>query len=219
MFATTLVAMFLDAYGSEALSWEPLAIEIQIEEDNGLEIPRENFERLMAAIAILTTNSFFLSVVDFARLCVILSGNSVPSDILALPDSDDIAWGVTEALLLSPPETENPFNEEITAFMGKVLDAEGIITPPDVLRIATRDNKLVDRVQYDFSDDPVMFNAMFDMETSKTETINAIVTGRMLALVNQLSKAGLKNANTESMKRFVSGALQKLKDAQEVGLG
>jgi hypothetical protein len=41
----------------------------------------------------------------------------------------------------------------------------------------------------------------------------------MLALVNQLSKAGLKNANTESMKRFVSGALQKLKDAQEVGLG
>jgi hypothetical protein len=43
---------------------------------------------------------------------------------------------MTEALLIQPPDDddENPFSEDIVAYIGQVLNQEGIISPPDILK-------------------------------------------------------------------------------------
>lgn len=209
LFATTLLVMFLDVYEMDGVTWTPETIQMEIQNDFSTEIPDGSFDRLMTAINLLTSDSFFVSLPDFVRDCVVLSGHQATTNLLSLPDSDDIAWGVTEAMLLSPIEEEeqNPFNAEITSFIGMVLDEEGILNPPDILRIATRDQSLVDRVNFEFSEDPEMFSAINKFESEKTDHINRIIRGRMRALIGQLQSLPIKNGNTAKVAKKMLASL------------
>jgi len=192
--------MFLDTYGTEGLSWLPETIEIEVETDFDVNLSYDNYEKLMTAINLMTNNSFFVSPPDFARACVVLSGHHV-ADQFDLPDAAEVAWGVTEALLINPPDKNQNkiFRDEITALIGHVLDQEGILNPPDVLRIATRDQDLVDRVNYEFSDDPEMFLAIQKIEADKSDNINRIVRRKMQAMLGQLRGLPLRNGKAESL--------------------
>jgi hypothetical protein len=159
-FATTLVTLFHDTYAPsasgadeagrprviEAYSWHPGTILLEVESDFGVELPRANFDRLMAGIHLITSDSFYRNLPDFVDLCVVLAGGLFDPAHLDLPDAGDVAWAITEALLLSPPDGDEPFSEEILAFIGKVADQEGITNPPDVLRLGVRDPGLAARV-------------------------------------------------------------------------
>ena len=103
-FTTSLVALLVDTYGLESVGWDPATIQMEVEGDAGVRLPQVNFEKLMVGVALLTTNSFFVSPADFAQFCVVLSGHATSPGVLVLPDADDVAWGITEALLLSPPD-------------------------------------------------------------------------------------------------------------------
>src|SRR6516165_7383164 len=131
-FATTLLTLFLDTYGTEGLAWHPDTISMEIEHDLGIIMPPDNYERLMTAISLLTTDGFFTSVPDFVYGCVVLNGHHVPPGVFSPADAADCAWGVTEAMLINPPEDRTPFSDEICSYIGKVLDDEGILVPPDV---------------------------------------------------------------------------------------
>jgi hypothetical protein len=200
-FGFTLLTMYIDTYGTEGVNWMPETIEIELRDDFGIDLSADNFDRLMTAISLLTSNSFFVSLPDFIRTCVTLSDFHVAQNTMILPDADDIAWGVSESLLISPSpdDDDNPFSKEITAFIGQVLDSEGILNPPDVLRIATRDQSLVDRVNYEFSDDPEMFTAIQGFEAGKTDNINKIIRGRMRALVLQLKSLPLRHGKAGAL--------------------
>lgn len=209
MFGTSLITLFVDTYGTEGFGWDPVTIQLDIEQDFGVDIPAVNFDRLLTAINLHNTNTFFTSVPDFLRTCVVLSGHQVSPQVMILPDAADLAWGITEALLIAPPddEDENPFVPEITAYMGHVLDSEGIINPPDVLRLATRDRELTDRVNYEYSEDPEMFSAINKMEGSKTDDINTVIKGRMQALVMQLQTLPIRNGKLEGVLKRMAAAL------------
>jgi hypothetical protein len=211
MFATSLLTLFIDCYGTEAFNWDPVTIQMEIEDDTGADMPAVNFSRLIAAIDLHTTNNFFQSVPDFLQTCVVLSGHAIDEHHMILPDSADLAWGVTEALLISPPEesNENPFTPEITGYIGHVLDTEGILNPPDILRIATRDRELLDRVNYEYSDDPEMFGAINKMEGGKTDDINIVVRGRMMSLILQLQQLPLRNGKLEAIAAKMLQSLPK----------
>lgn len=211
MFGATLLTLFIDCYGTDGMGWHPATIQMEIEEDFGVDIPAVNLDRLLTAINLHITNTFFTSVPDFLRTCVVLSGHQVTPHTMILPDAADVAWGVTEALFISPPEEddESPFVPEITAYIGQVLDSEGILNPPDILRIATRDRELLDRVNYDYSDDPEMFSAINQMESSKTEDINRVIKGRMQALIIQLQSLPLRNGKLEEVVKRMMASLPK----------
>lgn len=200
-FAFTLLTAFLDLHGHEGLEWRPATIQMELEGEFGIDLPAGNFDRLMTAIMIYTTNNFFVSTPDFVRSCVVLSGHHPTPQLLQLPDSEDLAWGITEGLLIHPPEDgeHGPFEAEITSFIGEVLSSEGIMNPPDVLRIATRDHTLTSRVNYDYSDDPDMFSGIVQMENSKTDDINHVINGRLKGLLVQLSTLPLRNGDAINM--------------------
>lgn len=205
-FGFTLLVVFLDTYGTEGLSWEPATIAMEIESDFQVDLPQANFDRLMTAIQILTTDSFYRSLPDFVAFCNILSGDTYDPRVWDPAESDEIAWGITEALIIDFPEDDDPFSNEVLAYIGKALDDEGIMNPPDILRLAIRDSNM--RVQDDYTDDPEMFAAIYGAESSKTDSINALIRDRLAALSEQLSRLQLRTGNA---KNVISGLLKSSK--------
>lgn len=202
-FASTLLVLFVDTYGTEAFSWAGETIKMEIEDDFEIRLPAANLDRLMVAISLLTTDDFYWSLPEFIRWCNILSGDSV-GEAWDLADAGDIAWGVSEALMLYPPEGEEPFTAEIRGYIGAILDREGIINPPDVLRLAVRSSDLQQTVEDDFSDDPVMFSAIYGFEAAKTTAIEDYVKSQLTSLVQQLQQLPAVAAAEDFLPRLLA---------------
>lgn len=200
-FTTTLLVVFLDKYGTEALQWDPATIALEIEQDFDVALAGPNFDRLMVGIQLLTTDDFYRSLPTFITFCNVLAGGSMNPTLWDPADSLEMAWGITEALMISPPEDNEPFAEDIRAYIGYMLDAEGIMQAPDVLRIASRSANAF--VQNDFSDDPVMFQAMYDVEQGKTDEINKIVRFRFGLLSKQLEGLQLRTGDARGVVRHL----------------
>lgn len=201
-FATPLLVLFVDAYGTEGLTWSPETIHMELEDDFKVKLPQSSFDRLMTGIALLVTDDFYHSLPDFIQFCNTLSGDSVDPRHWDPAEALEIAWGITEAMLISPPDPEDddPFTDEIRAYMGAVLDDEGIMSPPDILKLALRDDDdITGRVQADFADDPVMFTAIYDFELGKTQEINDGVRRGLALLSQQLGALPLENGSTEDV--------------------
>jgi hypothetical protein len=67
----------------------------------------------------------------------------------------------------------------------------------------------MESVRYDYSDDPEMFNAIFDMEKSKTDDINLMVKERLSALVKQIESLPLDNGDSSEAVRKLLASLPK----------
>jgi hypothetical protein len=129
-----------------------------------------------------------------------------------------VAWGITEALLLWPPspQDEAPFCDQITGYIGEVLKDEGIMQPPDVLRLGG-DSGLWQKAQMGFSDDPAMFNAIYGVEKSKTDEINQLVKRRLREIMELLENLSLNTGNAENaVKRMFSAIGRERQDSQEM---
>lgn len=209
-FATVLLTMFLDRFGMDALEWDPATIAMEVEEEFDVELPQLSLDKLIVAIQILTTDRFFKRLPDFIAFCNVLDGDPFQPNTFDPADAEEVAWGITEALLISPPEDDDPepLTDEIRAYIGSVLDSEGILNPPDILRVALRMVK-VSPAMKDFSDDPVMFNAIYDVEAGKTEDINQTIRFRTELLTEQLAALQLKNGNTQHVAEMLRKSLSK----------
>lgn len=200
-YATTMVALLVDVYGTECFGWSPETLEMEINEDFDIKIPRANLDRLLCGINLITSDDFYQSLPDFINYCNILSGDTYDPRQWDPADSAEIAWGITEGLLLAPPEDdeEEPFAPDIVAYIGEVLNQEGIINPPDVLKIAVRDDDPAAFVAGEFSDDPEMFDAIYDFEAGKTAEINNAVMAGLQGLARQLDALQLRNGSTKGV--------------------
>jgi hypothetical protein len=173
---------------------------MEIEEEFGVDLPQATLDKLIVAINILTSDRFYRSLPDFIIFCNVLSGDTYRPDMFDPADSVEIAWGITEGLLIAPPDEgeEEPFSAEIRAYIGAVLDAEGIINAPDILKIALR-RANVSNAADEFSDDPDMFNAIYDVEAGKSENINAEIKERAIMMAEQLNALQLTNGSTAAV--------------------
>ena len=206
-FASVLLTLFLDKFGIEALDWDPATITLEIEEEFDVELPQLALDKLLVAIQILTTDKFFKSLPDFVTFCNVLGGDTYRPDMWDPADAEEVAWGITEALLISPPEDDDPepFTDEVRGYIGAALDSEGIINAPDILRIALRAARVSPSIT-DFSDDPTMFNAVYDLEAGKTEDINQSIRLKTDLLIKQMAALDLKNGNTEYVVKMLQGS-------------
>jgi hypothetical protein len=193
-----LLTLFLDRFGMEGLEWDPATIALEIEEEFNVKLSQGSLDKLIVCIQILTTDRFFKNLPDFISFCNVLGDDTYRPDMWDPADAEEIAWGITEALMIEPPDDNDPdpFTNEIRGYIGAVLDSEGIINPPDILRIALRNNKVSKNIT-DFSDDPEMFNAVYDLEAGKTEDINNTLRMKTKLLAEQMAALNLKNGNTK----------------------
>lgn len=208
-FASVLLALFLDRFGTEALTWDPTTITLEIEEEFDVDLPQLALDKLMTAIQILTTDQFYKSLPDFVRFCNTLSGDTYQPDMWDPADAEEVAWGITEALMIYPPDDDDPepFTDEIRAYIGAVLDSEGLVNPPDILRIALRSARVNPAIE-DFSDDPEMFNAVYDLEEGKRQDIEQAIRFKTKLLAAQLRVLNLSNGSATQVADMLDAAAE-----------
>lgn len=207
-FATTLLLAFMSRYGSEGLEWTPQTIQDEIRDDYGILLTPGNFNRLMAGIAILTSDRFYKSLPDFIALANVLSGGTLDPLTFDPVDALEAAWAISEAVLIerlfldpSKEPDDEPFTTEIRAYLGKVLDDEGIIRAPDVLQLAIRDGDPEGKALESASEDPDLASAIMETEASKTDEIVMLVKERFQLLLQQL--AALLDRSTAEAARLL----------------
>lgn len=218
-FATTLLCIFIDTYRMTAdlnnpeddpLQWNAQTILQELQEDFGVTIPKTNFDRLMTAIYVLTNDSFFHSLPDFIEICGVLSGGTGTDGQFEPVDTVEIAWALTEALLLSPSDQNdlNPFSAEIVGYIKHMCDEEGLITLPDILQIAGKDEEATNKVNYEFSDDPEMFSSIWETEKSKTDDINNTIKARLSGLIQQLQDLPMQFGDASQIAKTMLSGLE-----------
>lgn len=202
-YTTTLVLCFIDTYGTEGLEWDPMTIRKEIEEDFNIKIPAKTFNKLMAGINIATTDQFYTSLPDFIDLCNIMSGDTLDPRWFDPADPEECAWGITEAMFISPPEREeeNPFSPDIVGYIAEVVKAHGIQNPPDVLKIGLREDaaQIAENVAQTFSDDPEMYSAIWKVQQQKSDDIRTYVKQNLKGMLDQIEKLPLNNGDVSNI--------------------
>lgn len=199
----------------EAVYWVPETIEIELNQSLGIEVPTLNIDKLNTAISILTTDRFFKILPDFLNFCNVLFGYQLQPDILMLPHIDAVSWGVTEAILISPPDDvkniKDAFDPEIEGYVQKLIEIEGLISPPYVLQEFMPDaavNKL--KIQQNFLDDVSMFQFIYEVNKGKSERINSLTVERLKNLFKQVHSMPVVNFDKEKIKKFTSGLIKQI---------
>ena len=207
-FATSLVTMMIDSFGTEFLEWTPYTIRLEIEENFHVSPTTKNFNLLMAGVCLLTQDSFYKSVPDFNQLCLVLSGELLHPALFEPADAASVAWGITEAMLLAPPDDlNNAFSPDIAGYVGEVLADEGILSPPDVLKIGHFNRSIMQTLDSTYSDDAELLSGIMQAQQNKTEDINEFIKKRLRALVDQLEILPLKNGQVKQVAEMMLKAL------------
>ena len=230
-YATVLLVIALDTFGPECLydpddpdrgAWHPTTFRTMLEEKFGVKLPQANVDKLMAAVTVVTTDLFFTRVDRFITLANILAGDEFDPGVWEKADSVECAWAITEALLLDPPDPDNPepFSDEIRTYVGLVLRDEGYVTPPDVLKIAL-DGDFSDKVRYNFSDDPEMFEGIYAVQQEKAAEVESVLRDALTELSQQLQSLPLKEGSTDEVLKRIGHMLElnEPEEAEQPGLG
>jgi len=216
---TTLLVICSDLYGYEFMKWSPETIRLQLREDVQTEIASVNLSKIMAGIAVLTTDSFYQNLPRFIQLCNVIADEDFNPMVFDPADSHEMAWAITEVLLLDPPEdADNAFSDEIRSYIGVVVQQEGIVNPPDVLAIAMSDKRLDDEMNADVEgEDPEFFAAFWQNQASKGDEIKNMLTLQVGELIKQITSLPITNGSTEGLLDKMRKALHDNDDRQSDG--
>lgn len=207
-FATTLLTLAIDEFGSECLEWAPETLQLEFAEQFHIQLQPQAMAKLMAGITLVTTNLYYKSLPHFIDLTNALCG-SPPSESFDIADAEECAWGITEALLISPPDEDEPFTNDIRGYIAQAAHNEGLIVLPDVLRIGLQDQDYAAQVQYNYQDDPDMFSAVWKEQQNKTQYINEMIRSNLQDLLQQLVNLPLTSVDTKDL-------IQKLQQEQSI---
>jgi len=215
-FATPLFLLVADRYGMEVLEWSPETIRMELEQDFQLQLPKATIDKIMAAITIVTTNYFYKDVTRFIELCNILAGDDFQPDEFEPADADEMLIGITEALLLWPPDDDpedTEFAPEIREYISQVLGDQGILKPFDVLRLAFSGDQ-ASTVDAEYADDPEMYSAIYGAQQSKTDELRAVYLENVADLAQQLALLPLQHGTTHHAVQQLQTMVQRATPAQ-----
>lgn len=202
-YGTTLLTYFIDRYAPEGLTWAPMTIRLEIEDDMDAPMPPAVFDRLMAALFVASSDEFYLRLPRFIQICNVLYGSPLLPDVVDPATVRECAWGVTEAALLNPPPEEiDGFHPDIRSYVDRVLSREGFLTTPVALRplIPNRDAEYaaypVER--------PTAFAGEFEAQAESAAEVDAEVSERLRELFEQLEALPLTSGDTKNLiQRFL----------------
>jgi hypothetical protein len=181
VFSTSALAILFDEFGTECTEWDPDSLGMEILDAFNVDASDELLDRLIAGMALLTSNSFFVDVNAFTAICNSLNRGVVMSDSWVPADLDDVLWGVTEALfLLGDDYNVEDYSHNVKRYVGVLLQQKGIKKIPSVLSFAEIDEDAVD--VYDaYGGDEIMEQAFWDAQQEEKDNLES----DNVALINQ----------------------------------
>jgi len=198
-FATTLLVVAVQTYGTECLTWTPDTLLIELQEDFNCVVPQENLDKLMAAVTIVTTDRFRASLPDFIDICNALSGTPLDTAVFDPADTYEIAWGMTEAELLWP-QHDTEINPQIIGYIENVLADDSFIRAPKILQPFIPDfDKSVNFENFGDAEDADIYSGMFQNQQERVQDVDAAVAGNIEKLKLQLTSLNLENGTGEDI--------------------
>ena len=138
-------AVFLAAVhilGERFIAWEPETIRLEME-DLGVRMREENFEALMACVALKESTDFFWDANAFENICVALNGEIPDVDGEDVLSPAQIAWAVEQAVRIArssfgaeiPDDlsTDDMFDYEPVNYTADTCLNAGMVCAPDEL--------------------------------------------------------------------------------------
>jgi hypothetical protein len=194
-FATTLLTIIIDRYGSECLEWDPLVLALEMQRDFGVAPDTATLDRIQTGATLLTTNMFFQNLESYMHMCNALNLQSIDKNNLTPADVDDCAWGVTEAMLLLGKDfKEMQWNPNVALYTGTMLQQEGILRPPSVLGFAIYPNQPLEE-GVDETKDPILFQTAWSVQDDRKREIEERLQERIQVLFKQLKELPLRSLN------------------------
>lgn len=212
--ATPLLVLCLDRFpemlGQDGESpWAPETVRLECQAEFQATLPDYNLDKIMALMTVLTSDLFFVNLPSFIQLCNVLSGDTFDPAVFDPATCAEMAWGITEVLLLEPPDSDEPFSDEIRRYIGAMLVEEGFHAPPDVLRIAIFDEARGDPLNV-WSDDPELYQMGFAVQQEKKADVEALLRDNVMELSLQLKSLPLENGSTEALMQKWQNGLRSL---------
>jgi len=209
-YATTLLALFIDKYvlhddpaeKDKAWHWAPETIIAEVYSDYGVDISDHNINKLMAALTIVTTDLFFKDERCFVTLVNVLCGNGFRPAEFEPAEIAECAWGLTEGLILSPPQEPEPFCAAIRRYLGHELKREGFLKPPDILRLAIGTDD-ANRVAASWHDEPGFAAELGRGQAQKNREVAEVIHDGLTELLGQLQALPLRNGNAKELAERV----------------
>ena len=198
-YAATLLSCFVKAYGVEGLEWDAGTIAEQIEKDFDIELPRANFNKLMAGIAVVTTDIFWRDTPRFIELCNALWDGRADETVFDPAEPHEIAWAVAEATLIWPRDEGEKVGYGPAAYTRQALADDGINVPPDVLRLMFETAP----DDFDLTDDPEVEMVARDLQNARSTEIDQIVRDRLRELAQQLQSLPLGDDAADASKTLL----------------
>ena len=209
-YATCVLLLVIDRLGSECLEWHPETVRRELEVEFQVQIPKVTLDKFMAATAIMTTNYFWKDALKFIELCNVLSGDDFDPTEFDPADSAEMLWGINEALIIYPPDEDSgdefEFSPDVLAYIREELRAEGLVNPPDVLRVAI--DETFGPHSPTFADDPEMFQAVYETQMGRSNDLLLSLAENLGELAEQISQLPLQEANPEAIAGLANRANQ-----------
>lgn len=193
--SSLLLVLFVDAVGVEGLNWEPGTVKEAIEKEFSVKIPRNNYNKLMAAISIATSDAYWKDLPSFIILTNALYSGKFDPRIFDAATTVEIAVGLVESVLIYPIDVAREMSVGIINYIEKTLDLEWMIIPPTVFQKLFPDRFTV---QYEkllsLKEDPLLYQAAFTIAGEKMKDIDQEVIDRLALAKQHAEMLGLKAA-------------------------
>jgi len=193
----------------DSAPWLFETLQHEVSQEFNVEPLVNNIHKVMACVELLTSDAFYRNTRSFINICNVLAGDQFDPSTFDPATCSEMAWGLTEAGLLRDfPEEygEEPFSDEIRAYIGYMLDYEGIHHVPDVLQIGTRVST-GDPLNI-WADDPELYSAAFGVQTERSEAIKQLLIDNLVLLLQQLRDLPLRHGSTEDLTTKILQNLQ-----------
>jgi hypothetical protein len=227
LYGTSLLALLLDQWGTEALEWDPETIRRELADEFGVSLPPAAEQKLQAVLTILNSDGFYRDVMVFQHVCRALCGQESDFQQFEPLEPHEAAWGVFEASLLQDPESVPQLDEQVCRYVGLILSEHGLHQKPRSLKFALfpkeEAKNHADQASGEsgpagaddlVGSDPAIFQAFYRRNAEDTKSIDDLVRSNFQVLLGQLDKlplnerdhqgwAGLRNRATQYLQKFV----------------
>lgn len=204
-----LLVIYTDVAGLEGLTWDPEVVRRTINGECAANIPRENFNKLMAAINIATSDEYWKEVPSFVVLNNALYSGQFDPRVFDLATVAEFTVGLMESGLIWPVDIESEISVPVLEYMKATCDLEWFVIPP---RLLQRLFPTLFTIRYDYlveyKSDPLLYEAIFKKSVQKANEVDSEVYSRLTLSHQQASSLGLESTTRmykETLDLFSQG--------------
>ena len=197
-YTTSVMSILLDRWGAlDFIEWDPLTINLQLRDEFGIEANETLMDKIGAASALFSTNTFFIDFETFNSVSNVLNLGVTSSSLMLPADLDDALWACTEAkLLLGDLYDDSAYSHDVARYVGFLLTQDGVRNPPPILRFAEYDER-GDANTRENTQDEAIHLAYWRGQQEDREMLDQRNRERLADLFDQIAELPIKGMNKQ----------------------